>query len=70
MFSLEDAALAVCAAVVSLWQLGTGLYIPAKAFVAQVLLHNAWRRTLAGCLSVDVVEPKPGGEERILEFAG
>ncbi len=42
------AALAVCAGVVGLWQLGTGLYIPAKAVVAQVLLHNAWRRTRAG----------------------
>ena len=29
-------------------------------------LHEA----IEGCLSVDVVEPKPGGEERILEIAG
>jgi sortase A len=44
----QAAALAACAAVVGLWQLGTGLYIPAKAVVAQVLLHDAWRRSLAG----------------------
>lgn len=29
-------------------------------------LHEA----IEGCLSVDVVEAKPGGEERILEIAG
>ena len=28
-------------------------------------LHEA----IEGCLSVDVVEPKPGGKERILEIA-
>jgi len=42
------AALAACVAALGLWQLGSGLYIPAKALVAQVLLHDAWRRTLAG----------------------
>ncbi len=42
------AALAAVAAAIGLWQLGSGLYIPAKAMVAQVLLHDAWRRTLAG----------------------
>ena len=42
------AALAACAAALGVWQLGTGLYIPAKALVAQVLLHDAWARTLAG----------------------
>ena len=28
-------------------------------------LHEA----IEGCLSVDVAEPRPGGKERILEFA-
>jgi sortase A len=30
------------------WQLGSALFIPAKAVVAQILLHRAWDRTLAG----------------------
>jgi sortase A len=30
------------------WQLGSALFIPAKAVVAQILLHRAWERTLAG----------------------
>jgi sortase A len=45
-------ALAACVAALGLWQLGTGLYIPAKALVAQALLHDAWRRTLAGATRV------------------
>jgi predicted RNase H-like HicB family nuclease len=31
------------------------------------LLRNL-REAIEGCLSVDVVEPKPGGKERILEI--
>jgi sortase A len=31
-----------------LWQMGCALFIPAKAAVAQALLHRAWDRTLAG----------------------
>jgi len=34
--------------VAGLWQLGSALFIPAKAAVAQALLHRAWERTLAG----------------------
>ena len=34
--------------VAGLWQLGSALFIPAKAAMAQVLLHRAWDRTLAG----------------------
>jgi sortase A len=30
------------------WQIGTGFYIPAKAMLAQYLLQDAWRETLAG----------------------
>lgn len=30
------------------WQVGSALFIPTKAAVAQVLLHRAWTRTLAG----------------------
>jgi sortase A len=30
------------------WQAGQGLYIHAKALLAQYLLHQAWARTLAG----------------------
>lgn len=35
-------------AIAGFWQLGSALFIPAKAAVAQVLLHRAWHRTLAG----------------------
>lgn len=31
-----------------LWQVGLGLWIPAKAAAAQFLLHAAWSRTTAG----------------------
>ncbi|MEM9533439.1 MAG: class GN sortase [Pseudomonadota bacterium] len=31
--------------------LAQGLYIPAKAWVAQQLLHRAWKQTLAGAVS-------------------
>ena len=33
---------------VAAWQFGQGWYIHAKAGAAQVLLHSAWQRTLAG----------------------
>lgn len=32
------------------------------------LLQNLYE-AIEGCLSVDVVEPKPGGKERVLEIA-
>lgn len=32
----------------AVWQIGAGLYIPAKAMLAQYLLQDAWRQTLAG----------------------
>ena len=38
------------------WQVGSALFIPAKAAVAQILLHRAWDRTLAG---EDRVKPWP-----------
>lgn len=34
--------------ILGIWQLGGGLYIHAKAIVAQVLLQQAWERTLRG----------------------
>lgn len=40
--------LAAGLAAVGLWQVGSGLYIPAKAALAQELLERAWDRTLAG----------------------
>ena len=40
--------IAAVVAAIGLWQIGAGLYIPAKALVAQVLLQDAWDRTLAG----------------------
>lgn len=42
------AAVGILLGVAGLWQLGSALFIPAKAVVAQVLLHHAWDRTLAG----------------------
>ena len=38
------------------WQVGSALFIPAKAAVAQILLHRAWDRTLTG---EDRVKPWP-----------
>ena len=43
---LQAAALAAFA--VALWQLGQGTYIQAKAWLAQVLIEQAWARTLEG----------------------
>lgn len=42
------AAVGILLGVAGLWQLGSALFIPAKAVVAQMLLHRAWDRTLAG----------------------
>src|SRR5262249_24551965 len=41
-------ALALLLLAASLWQLGGGLYIRAKAVLAQILVRDAWGRTLAG----------------------
>ncbi|MBE7423646.1 MAG: class GN sortase [Zoogloeaceae bacterium] len=41
-------AAAFLAFVVALWQLGQGTYIQAKAWLAQVLIKQAWTRTLEG----------------------
>ena len=40
--------LAAVAFSISLWQLGQGSYIQAKAWLAQVLIKQAWARTLEG----------------------
>ena len=40
--------LACLLAALGLWQSGSGLYIHAKAMLAQFLLQQAWQRTLAG----------------------
>src|SRR5256885_14523208 len=41
-------ALLVLLFLVGVWQIGKGLYIQAKAQLAQVLVRDAWARTLAG----------------------
>jgi sortase A len=40
--------LVVALAAVGVWQVGHGVWIPAKARLAQHLLQRAWARTLAG----------------------
>jgi sortase A len=40
--------LAVTLLALGSWQFGTGIYIHAKALLAQALLRHAWDRTLAG----------------------
>ncbi len=42
------AAAGALIAIAGLWQLASAVFIPAKAAVAQVILHRAWDRTLAG----------------------
>jgi len=37
-----------CLLCLGFWQLGQGAYIPAKAWVAQELMHRAWRRAQDG----------------------
>lgn len=39
---------ALTLAAIGVWQLGAGLYIHAKAWLAQQLISSAWSRTLAG----------------------
>jgi len=34
-------------AMLALWQLGTGLWIPAKAWLAQILIARAWEQSMA-----------------------
>jgi sortase A len=48
--ALRKLVLAIAALVflLALWQIGKGLYIQAKAHLAQVLVRDAWERTLAG----------------------
>jgi len=41
-------AAALIALCLALWQLGQGSYIQAKAWLAQLLIKQAWARTLAG----------------------
>ena len=41
-------AVVVTFAAIGLWQLGAGLYIHAKAWLAQQLIESAWESTLAG----------------------
>ena len=41
-------AAALVAFCLALWQLGQGTYIQAKAWLAQVLIKQAWARTLEG----------------------
>ena len=40
------------AMTLGLWQVGSGLYIPAKAVLAQWLIHRAWTETQAGGVAV------------------
>ncbi|HZF20195.1 MAG TPA: class GN sortase [Burkholderiales bacterium] len=41
-------AAALLLLLAGVWQLGGGLYIHAKAMLAQILVRSAWERTLAG----------------------
>lgn len=41
-------AVVMTLATIGLWQLGAGLYIHAKAWLAQELIESAWTSTLAG----------------------
>jgi sortase A len=45
-------AIAVTLVAIGLWQLGAGLYIHAKAWLAQQLIEAAWTSTLAGAREV------------------
>lgn len=48
MIARMQQAATLFALLSGLWQLAQGMYIPAKAVVAQQLLQVAWERTLAG----------------------
>jgi len=37
-----------CLLCLGFWQFGEGAYIPAKAWVAQEMMHKAWRQAAAG----------------------
>jgi len=37
-----------CLLVLGFWQMGRGAYIPAKAWVAQEMMQNAWQRAESG----------------------
>ena len=37
-----------CLLCLGFWQMGRGAYIPAKAWVAQEMMHNAWQRAESG----------------------
>src|SRR5215510_8497445 len=41
-------AFALLLLVAGMWQLGGGIYIRAKAILAQILVRDAWERTLGG----------------------
>lgn len=41
-------AIVMTLAAIGLWQLGAGVYIHAKAWLAQQLIENSWASTLAG----------------------
>ncbi|HEX7114716.1 MAG TPA: class GN sortase [Steroidobacter sp.] len=41
-------ALIIALAAMGIWQLGSGAYIHAKAWLAQELIRSAWSQTLAG----------------------
>lgn len=43
-----EAAVVSCLLCLGFWQLGHGAYIPAKAWVAQELMQQAWRRARDG----------------------
>jgi sortase A len=43
-----EAIIVSCLLCLGFWQLGHGAYIPAKAWVAQELMHQAWRRARDG----------------------
>lgn len=49
---LRAPVLAALIAALGLWQLGSGLYIHAKAWLAQQLIASAWSQTLAGARQV------------------
>ena len=57
------AASATALLALGLWQVAVGLWIPAKAALAQLLLHAAWARATPG---VDAARPWPWAEFRAL----
>lgn len=47
-WSRAGAAVVTCLLAIGFWQMGQGAYIPAKAWLAQELLHHAWQRAGVG----------------------